>query len=195
MSSTKAKWTNIKAVADGLSGPHQLESHPLHSLHELEQHDVHHCFLPRCHWLRRRKRLRISREALPPILLHRPRPQLQGRCRRPKNVKVVVGSHGDTALIERTAKAHNVTLNVADSDDLALIGAIIKGQEAAASSAARKPIFIHTRYACPTIATFESGADSGGQWFWLDSRRSQGNVQPQLPRLRRQGRRRNQEHP
>lgn len=66
-----------------------------------------------------------------------------------KNVRVVIGSHSDIALIEANAKTHDVTYNVADSDDLALIDAIIRGQETRAAGGGRKPIFIHTRYVRP----------------------------------------------
>lgn len=61
------------------------------------------------------------------------------------NVKVVVGSHSDLALIESSAKTHDITVNTADSDDVPLIEAIVRGQEARAGSGARKPILIHTR--------------------------------------------------
>lgn len=62
------------------------------------------------------------------------------------NVEVVNGSLADLALIEKLASEQDVVVNIADSDTLPLIKAILTGLETRAKSgAARKPVFIHTR--------------------------------------------------
>src|SRR4051812_17657070 len=43
------------------------------------------------------------------------------------NVKAVIGSHSDLELIEQHSRDHGIVVNFAESDDLALIKAILKG--------------------------------------------------------------------
>lgn len=61
------------------------------------------------------------------------------------NVKVIIGSFKEIALIEANAKEHDITINLANCDDLDLTQAVIRGQEERAASGGRKPILIHTR--------------------------------------------------
>ncbi|KAG9044688.1 hypothetical protein FS837_007703 [Tulasnella sp. UAMH 9824] len=61
-------------------------------------------------------------------------------------VNVVQGTQSDLDLIERTAAEHDVVLNLANSDDLPLTQAVLKGLESRARSVAvaGKPILLHT---------------------------------------------------
>ena len=63
------------------------------------------------------------------------------------NVKTVIGSHSDLELIEQYSRENDVVANFADCDDLPLTEAILKGlaDRAKSSTAAFKPILIHTR--------------------------------------------------
>lgn len=62
-------------------------------------------------------------------------------------VNVVQGTQSDLDLIERTAAEHDAVLNLANSDDLPLTQAVLKGLESRARSGtvAGKPILVHTR--------------------------------------------------
>lgn len=62
-------------------------------------------------------------------------------------VNVVNGSHQELDLIERLASEHDITVNAADSDDLPLTNAIIRGLTTRGKAVGKKPILIHTRFA------------------------------------------------
>lgn len=65
----------------------------------------------------------------------------------PLGVEVINGTHADLALIERLASEHDVVVNAADAETLALSKAILAGMEKRARDqpeAQRKPILIHT---------------------------------------------------
>ncbi|KIO23946.1 hypothetical protein M407DRAFT_44912, partial [Tulasnella calospora MUT 4182] len=66
---------------------------------------------------------------------------------QPLGVEVINGTHSDLVLIEKLASEHDVVVNAADAETLALSKAILSGMEQRARErpdAERKPILIHT---------------------------------------------------
>ncbi|KAG8859277.1 hypothetical protein FRB96_004492 [Tulasnella sp. 330] len=62
------------------------------------------------------------------------------------NIRVLQGSNNDLELVEKASSEHDIVFNFADSDDVLLANAIIKGLmfRASRKDGSRKPIYIHT---------------------------------------------------
>lgn len=63
---------------------------------------------------------------------------------RPGQVKAVQGTHQDLDLIEKLASENDITFNCADSDDLDLTKAVLKGMAKRKNATGHRPILIHT---------------------------------------------------
>ncbi|KAG8930777.1 hypothetical protein FRC01_002281 [Tulasnella sp. 417] len=89
-------------------------------------------------------------------------------------VKVVQGTQLDLDLIEHTAAEHDAVLNIANSDDLPLTQAVLRGLESRARSGdvAGKPILVHTSGSGVVTDTPWDGAYHPGtsDKIWDDSR-------------------------
>jgi hypothetical protein len=73
-------------------------------------------------------------------------------------VKVVKGSFSDTNLISERARAADITINSADSDDVPLISAILAGQRArVVDDGKAPPVLLHTS----GVAVFSDGGTEG----------------------------------
>ncbi len=73
-------------------------------------------------------------------------------------VEVVQGSFSDTALITSHARAADITVNTADSDDVALSSAILAGQRARVVDDGKPPpVLVHTS----GVAVFSDGGTEG----------------------------------
>lgn len=73
-------------------------------------------------------------------------------------VEVVQGSFSDTALITLHARAADITVNTADSDDVALGSAILAGQRARVVDDGKPPpVLVHTS----GVAVFSDGGTEG----------------------------------
>ena len=77
---------------------------------------------------------------------------------RKLGVEVVKGSFGDIDLISKHARAADVTVNSADSDDVALTSAILAGQRARVVDDGKPPpVLLHTS----GVAVFSDGGNEG----------------------------------
>jgi hypothetical protein len=77
---------------------------------------------------------------------------------RKLGVDVVNGSFSDTNLISERARAADITINTADSDDVALTSAILAGQRARVVDDGKPPpVLLHTS----GVAVFSDGGTEG----------------------------------
>jgi len=77
---------------------------------------------------------------------------------RNMGVEVVKGSFSDTDLISERARAADITVNSADSDDVALTSAILAGQRARVVDDGKPPpVLLHTS----GVAVFSDGGKEG----------------------------------
>ncbi|CEL59919.1 hypothetical protein RSOLAG1IB_09203 [Rhizoctonia solani AG-1 IB] len=88
----------------------------------------------------------------------------------PDRVKIVLGSHSDTSVIEAEVEKADLTVNAANGDDLDLIASIINGFK----NKSRKGILIHTSGSAVIIAEGAGPAlgkiDERGNKIWDDTK-------------------------